>query len=343
MISSEVQRTLVKSPPELWAELSDPAALSRHLGELGEIRIIRTEPERTVEWAAENTTGTVSIKPSAWGTNVKLTVTRELAEPPLAPDSRPEARAAIEPACPPRATGGALQGEPTCPPPGLGSSPQGGLARAERRAPPEHTTTLEPAPTTFEPEIEREPRRGFFARLFGLRRREYPVQIETVRGRGNRGAAARRLRGGQAGARADELRTHRPLRHAYLRQTDARGGGNRAASPGSGARRHLGGADGGRGSGRRGSDGGAHSGAGSAGGRASPAVLPRLGDEVRLADGLRKAMDRVVVLRARSSRGPCSTWFGRPGPRGRYASRCASLPVSLARRAPPATGYEIPA
>ena len=42
MISSEVQRTLVKSPPELWAELSDPAALARHLGELGEIRIVRT-------------------------------------------------------------------------------------------------------------------------------------------------------------------------------------------------------------------------------------------------------------------------------------------------------------
>jgi len=44
MISSEVQRTLVKSPPELWAELSDPAALARHLGELGEIKIIRIEP-----------------------------------------------------------------------------------------------------------------------------------------------------------------------------------------------------------------------------------------------------------------------------------------------------------
>ncbi len=191
MISSEVQRTLVKSPPELWAELSDPAALSRHLGELGEIRIIRTEPERTVEWTAENTTGTVSIKPSAWGTSVKLTVTRELAEPPLAPDSPPEARAAIEPACLPRATGGALQGEPTCPPPGIGGSPQGGLAAGAEAEPEhtttlapesEHTTTLEPAPTTFEPEIERKPRRGLLARLFGLRRREYPVQIETAAG-----------------------------------------------------------------------------------------------------------------------------------------------------------------
>lgn len=78
MISSEVQRTLVKSPPELWTELSDPESLARHLGELGEIRIARTEPENLVEWEAEGTTGTVEIAPSGWGTRVKLTVAREL-------------------------------------------------------------------------------------------------------------------------------------------------------------------------------------------------------------------------------------------------------------------------
>ena len=50
--STEVQRTLVKSPPELWAELSDPAALARHLSELGDVRITRTEPERAVDWEA---------------------------------------------------------------------------------------------------------------------------------------------------------------------------------------------------------------------------------------------------------------------------------------------------
>src|ERR1700733_1708242 len=101
MISSEVQRTLVKSPPELWAEVSDPAALARHLGELGEIRIVRTEPESTVEWAAENTTGTVSIKPSGWGTKVTLSVTREAAEsqpaPPASAAPHPPAIAAEHP------------------------------------------------------------------------------------------------------------------------------------------------------------------------------------------------------------------------------------------------------
>jgi hypothetical protein len=77
MISSEVQRTLVKSPPELWAEISDPESLARHLGEFGEIRITRVQPEQKVEWEADDASGTVVIKPSGWGTKVKLTVTRE--------------------------------------------------------------------------------------------------------------------------------------------------------------------------------------------------------------------------------------------------------------------------
>lgn len=80
MISSEVQRTLVKSPPELWAEISDPEALARHLGEFGEIRITRVQPEQKVEWEAPAASGSIVIKPSGWGTKVKLTVTRELSE-----------------------------------------------------------------------------------------------------------------------------------------------------------------------------------------------------------------------------------------------------------------------
>jgi hypothetical protein len=80
MVSSEVQRTLVKSPPELWAEISDPASLARHLGEFGEIRITRVEPEQRVEWEAGDTSGSVVIKPSGWGTKVKLTVNRELTQ-----------------------------------------------------------------------------------------------------------------------------------------------------------------------------------------------------------------------------------------------------------------------
>src|SRR5919204_3962658 len=75
----EAQRTLVKSPPELWAELSDAEALARHLGEFGEIRITRLEPETTVAWEGERASGTVDIAPSGWGT--KVTITAQLSRP----------------------------------------------------------------------------------------------------------------------------------------------------------------------------------------------------------------------------------------------------------------------
>jgi hypothetical protein len=97
MVIAEAQRTLVKSPPELWSELSDPAALARHLGELGEIRIVRTNPEQIVEWEARDTRGTVEIKPSGWGTRVRLSVTIDASgaqSPPqqmLTPDLHAEA------------------------------------------------------------------------------------------------------------------------------------------------------------------------------------------------------------------------------------------------------------
>jgi len=67
-----VQRTLVKSPPELWADLSNPESLAKRLGEFGEIRITRLVPEKTVAWEGERASGTVEIEPSGWGTKVRL-------------------------------------------------------------------------------------------------------------------------------------------------------------------------------------------------------------------------------------------------------------------------------
>jgi hypothetical protein len=93
MSSSEAQRTLVKSPPELWAELSDPDSLSRHLGHFGEIRIARIEPETTVEWESDAIAGAVHLTPSGWGTKVTLSITRRLAEP----EPEPEPAAVAEP------------------------------------------------------------------------------------------------------------------------------------------------------------------------------------------------------------------------------------------------------
>jgi hypothetical protein len=91
MPSVEAQRTLVKSPPELWAELSDPTSLARHLGEFGEIRIARVEAETSVEWEAESASGTVQLKQSGWGTKVTLTVARETPAPlDVQPKPEPE-------------------------------------------------------------------------------------------------------------------------------------------------------------------------------------------------------------------------------------------------------------
>jgi hypothetical protein len=83
----QASRRLVKSPPELWAEVSDAASLARHLGEVGEITITRLEPETTVAWEGERASGTVELAPAGWGTSVTLT-----AEPvaDAAPEPTPE-------------------------------------------------------------------------------------------------------------------------------------------------------------------------------------------------------------------------------------------------------------
>jgi hypothetical protein len=133
MIEHEASRTLVKSPPELWAELSDEASLAGHLAEpFGEIRITRREPETTVAWEGERASGTVRIEPSGWGTRVTLTARAAQAgspaperqpeapdpepEPPPAPDPEPLPPAAAEPRAaptsqaPPRGLRGRLFG-----------------------------------------------------------------------------------------------------------------------------------------------------------------------------------------------------------------------------------------
>ncbi|MGI8800980.1 MAG: hypothetical protein ACR2KV_02245, partial [Solirubrobacteraceae bacterium] len=73
MAELQAQRTLVKSPPELWAELSDPESLGRRLSDFGEIRITRLVPEKTVAWEGERASGTVELESSGWGTKVRLT------------------------------------------------------------------------------------------------------------------------------------------------------------------------------------------------------------------------------------------------------------------------------
>ena len=73
MPEPRAQRTLVKSPPEIWAEVSDVSTLARHLGEFGEIRITRLEAETTVVWEGDRARGTVELEASGWGTKVTIT------------------------------------------------------------------------------------------------------------------------------------------------------------------------------------------------------------------------------------------------------------------------------
>ena len=92
----KASRTIVKSPPELWAECSVAQSLARHLGEFGEIRITRLEPETTVAWEGEHASGTVRLEPSGWGTQVTLTATPVVAAVPE-PAVEPEPVAVAEP------------------------------------------------------------------------------------------------------------------------------------------------------------------------------------------------------------------------------------------------------
>ena len=135
MPALEAKRTLVKSPPEIWAEVSDAGALARHLGEFGEIRITRTQPESVVEWEGDLASGCVRLEPSGWGT--KVTLTAEATEPP-APEPEPEAEP--EPAAPAaRRPGGAASGAAAEEPvveaaprarPGPGAGPRSTAAQA---------------------------------------------------------------------------------------------------------------------------------------------------------------------------------------------------------------------
>jgi hypothetical protein len=141
MSSLQASRTLVKSPPELWAELSDLGSLARHLGEFGEIRITQVDPESRVEWEADRASGTVRLEPSGWGTRVVLTV--DTPEPAADPEPEPEPE---EPAA---------------------------VIEPEPEPEPEPAPEPEPEPVAA---VE-EPKRGFWARLFG-RKQPAPVAPE---------------------------------------------------------------------------------------------------------------------------------------------------------------------
>jgi hypothetical protein len=157
MTELQASRTLVKSPPELWAECSDAVSLARHLDGFGEIRITRLEPETAVAWEGERARGTVRIEPAGWGTKVILTAVADetvavVEEEPVLVE--PPAQAPPEPTEP----------EPTM-----------------AEAPPE---PMEPEPTMAEALSEPEPpppvRKRRFARLRAFWRGEPLAGLEPA-------------------------------------------------------------------------------------------------------------------------------------------------------------------
>jgi hypothetical protein len=140
MPEPRAHRTLVKSPPELWAEVSDAAALARHLDAFGEIRITRLEPETTVAWEGDRGRGTVELEPAGWGTKVTLTADLDVVRNGVA--------------------GGLEEPAPFDPEPEPWAQPE---PQVEAEPPDQAEAQDRPEP---EPPMRR---RGFFARLFRRR------------------------------------------------------------------------------------------------------------------------------------------------------------------------------
>jgi uncharacterized protein YndB with AHSA1/START domain len=77
MQTFELERTLVRSPHELWDRLSAHGGIERWLGgaQVGEIR-----PPNRMEWTFRGARGVIELEPAHWGTRVCARV-----EPAAAP------------------------------------------------------------------------------------------------------------------------------------------------------------------------------------------------------------------------------------------------------------------
>jgi hypothetical protein len=173
MSEPRAQRTLVKSPPELWAEISDAGTLARRLGEFGDIRITRLEAETTVVWEGDRARGTVELEASGWGTKVTITASAIAEEAPTTAPSR-----AVEDEAPaPEAVAATTADEPA---PEAAAEPDVVAEPEEPEADEAVERTESVAPPGFgeEPVAVAPPkRRGFLARLFGRRER---VELEPI-------------------------------------------------------------------------------------------------------------------------------------------------------------------
>ena len=173
MSEPRAQRTLVKSPPELWAEVSDAGTLARHLGEFGDIRITRLEPETTVAWEGDPRTRHGGARGLGLGDQGD---DHRLGDRGGGAHHRPFARRG-------GGAGGRRRGadrrrdgsRSRCRPPRRSRTPSLPDAEAE----PERTESVAPPGFEEAPAVVAAPprKRGFFARLFGRKER---VELEPI-------------------------------------------------------------------------------------------------------------------------------------------------------------------
>ncbi len=68
MPTIELERTLVKSPPELWDEIASEEALGQWLSE---VRVSALDPPSRIEWNAQGARGVIELEASGWGTRIR--------------------------------------------------------------------------------------------------------------------------------------------------------------------------------------------------------------------------------------------------------------------------------
>lgn len=66
---AEWERRLIKSPPEVWAQLSSPTRLGAWLGE---VRISAVDPPHRLEWETPRARGVIELEPLGWGTRIRV-------------------------------------------------------------------------------------------------------------------------------------------------------------------------------------------------------------------------------------------------------------------------------
>jgi hypothetical protein len=69
MPTIELERSLVKSAPELWDDLASESRLS---GWLGEVRVSAAYPPHRLEWDARGASGVIELESAGLGTRVRV-------------------------------------------------------------------------------------------------------------------------------------------------------------------------------------------------------------------------------------------------------------------------------